>query len=57
MRNCIMAIDGMLVRTRQPYKTEVVSIKSYRSRKGGFGIILMAGADVDGYSESFGFYQ
>lgn len=43
-----MAIDGLAVRTRQPYSTESVNFKSYRCRKGGFAVIVMAGCDVRG---------
>lgn len=45
---CTMAIDGILIRTRKPYKSEVKKIKSYYNRKGSFGIIVMAGSDVRG---------
>jgi len=48
MDGCIMAIDGLAVRVRQPYKTEVKDIKSWCCRKGGFALIVMAGCDVNG---------
>lgn len=45
---CVMAIDGLAIRTRQPLKTEVRNVNAYRCRKGGFAVIVMAGADVRG---------
>lgn len=48
MEGCVMAIDGLAVRTRQPYKHEVKYSKCWRCRKGGFAIIVMAGCDVNG---------
>ena len=41
----VMVIDGLIVRTRCPYNYEVSDPKSYQHRKGGFGIIVMAGCD------------
>ena len=43
-----MAIDGICVRVRQPYRTEVKDIKSWRCRKGGFALIVLAGCDING---------
>ena len=43
-----MAIDGLAVRTRQPYRSEVNATKDYRNRKGGFAIVVMAGCDAKG---------
>lgn len=48
MKGCILAIDGLVVRTRQPYKYETNNIKAYRTRKGGFGLVVLAGCDVKG---------
>lgn len=48
MKGCVMAIDGMAIRTRKPFKSEVENTKTFRCRKGGFAIILMAGADING---------
>lgn len=48
MEGCILAIDGMAVRVRQPYRSEVKDIKAYCSRKGGFALVVMAGCDVNG---------
>jgi hypothetical protein len=47
---CILAIDGLAVRVRQPYYTEVESkfTKCWRCRKGGFAMIVMAGCDING---------
>ena len=47
MNGCVMAIDGLLVRTRKPYKHEVKNPVAYKNRKGGFGVLLMAGCDAD----------
>lgn len=47
-KDCIMAIDGLAVRTRQPYRSEVNATKDYRNRKGGFAIVVMAGCDSVG---------
>ena len=44
---CVLAIDGLAIRTRQPYDHEVKYKKDYRFRKGGFAIIVIAGCDVD----------
>jgi hypothetical protein len=42
-----MAIDGLVVKTRQPKKDEVgLSVKSYRNRKGCWGIIVLGGCDA-----------
>ena len=43
-----MAIDGLAVRVRQPYKSEVSNTKAWTCRKGGFALIVMAGSDVNG---------
>ena len=48
MNGCVLAIDGLAVRTRQPYVTENKNTKSWRCRKGGFALIVMAGSDVNG---------
>ena len=41
----VMAIDGIIIRTRCPTKKEVKDPKSYAHRKGGFGLLVMAGCD------------
>lgn len=48
MKGCVMAIDGLAVRTRKPTKEETTNIKKYSCRKGGFAVNVMAGADVNG---------
>lgn len=44
---CVIAMDGLAVRTRCPFENEVEFRKDYRFRKGGFAIITLAGCDVD----------
>jgi len=46
--NCVAAVDGLIVKTRAPTVHEVSAPKHYRSRKGGFGVLVLAGCDVDG---------
>lgn len=48
MNGCVMAIDGLCVRTRQPYLSEVKDVKSWRCRKGGFALVVLAGSDING---------
>lgn len=48
MEGCVLAIDGLSVRVRQPYRSEVKDITAWRSRKGGFSLVVMAGSDVNG---------
>ena len=48
MNGCILAIDGLAVKTRCPYKWEVINRKDFRNRKEGFGIVVLAGSDVRG---------
>jgi len=45
---CVLALDGLGVNTRCPYKTEVSRPKDYRFRKCGFAIIVLAGCDIKG---------
>ena len=45
IHGCIMAIDGLVIRTRAPTAKEVFNQSSYRNRKGTFGIVIMAGCD------------
>jgi len=44
---CVLAMDGLFVRTRCPYSSETENRKDYVNRKGGFGIVILAGADVN----------
>jgi hypothetical protein len=46
MNGCILAIDGLAVKTRCPYKWEVTNRKDFRNRKGGFGIVVLADVGV-----------
>jgi hypothetical protein len=50
MNGAILAIDGLAVKTRSPYKWEVKNRRDYRNRKGGFGIVVLAGSAVRGSS-------
>ena len=45
---CIMAMDGLVVRTRCPYSWEVPNARDYRNRKCGFGFIVLAASDIRG---------
>jgi hypothetical protein len=44
----ILAIDGWVMVTRQPYASEVDKINAYRNRKGVWGIVVLAGCDARG---------
>ena len=48
MNGLVTVIDGLAVRVRQPYKSESEKPRDYCYRKGGFAVIVMAGADVNG---------
>lgn len=41
MRNCVLAIDGWVCRTRQPFSNETPYPSSYRNRKDCFGIVIL----------------
>jgi hypothetical protein len=43
---CVLAVDGLGVATRQPFKWEVKYPKDYRFYNGSFAIIVMAGCDI-----------
>jgi hypothetical protein len=46
----ITVLPGLLIRTRQPRITELggsIDIKTYRNRKGCFGILVLAGCDAN----------
>lgn len=45
---CVMAIDGLAVRVRQPYSTEVDNVIAFRNRKGFWATLVMAGCDARG---------
>ena len=42
----VLALDGWVMRTRQPYRSEVDNVNSYRNRKGCWGIVVLAGCDA-----------
>lgn len=46
MTGCVMALDGLVIKTRQPRSTECDAISSYRNRKGCFAIVCLAGCDA-----------
>ena len=37
MRECVMAVDGIVIKTRKPYKSEVQNVKCFRNRKDCYG--------------------
>ena len=43
---CCMAIDGWVCETRMPLKKETPDVKSYRNRKGLWGMTVLAGCDA-----------
>jgi hypothetical protein len=45
MKGCVMAMDGWVMKTRCPTKTEVVNQLCYRNRKGIWGMVIFAGCD------------
>ena len=47
LRHCVSALDGWVVRTRKPTVKEAgLSVKSYRNRKGFWGVLVLAGCDA-----------
>jgi len=47
MKGCVMAIDGIVIKTRQPKQNEVGdSINTYLNRKNCWGLVCMAGCDA-----------
>jgi hypothetical protein len=46
MQNCVGAIDGILLRTRCPYRSEHKDGAAFKNRKKCFGIMALAVADV-----------
>lgn len=44
---CIMAVDGIIIRTRCPYLSEVENTQVYFNRKHIYGVVVMAGCDAD----------
>ena len=47
MTHCVMAIDGWVCRTRQPYLSETKYPMAFRNRKNCFGIVVLAGCDSE----------
>jgi hypothetical protein len=46
-RSCVGAIDGLSIRTREPYKSETPHPAQYKNRKGFFSVNVQAIADSD----------
>lgn len=46
LNNCVMAMDGWVCRTRQPYRNEVESPMHYRNRHECYGLVVLAGCDA-----------
>lgn len=53
LKGCVGAVDGLLIRTRCPYKREHRYGKLFRNRKSAFGIIALGIADPNGKFLSF----
>jgi DDE superfamily endonuclease len=47
-QNCVGAIDGLVIRTRAPYKTEHRNPIAFRNRKGTYGLLALGIADLNG---------
>ena len=45
IQGCIMAIAGLVLRTRCPTKSEVLNQMAFRNRRGMFGLVVFAGCD------------
>jgi hypothetical protein len=45
LRGCVMAIDGLIVKTRRPYKSECENVLANMNRKGFWGTHVLAGCD------------
>jgi hypothetical protein len=48
MDGCVSAVDGLVVRTRAPFKHEVANVRDFCNRKGGFAEVVLAGCDIKG---------
>ena len=44
---CISAIDGWVCKTRKPTQAEVGDVMAYRNRHGCWGLVVLAGCDVN----------
>ena len=47
IKGCVMAVDGWVIKTRQPYKSEVENINCFRNRKDCFGVVVIGGVDSE----------
>lgn len=47
IKGCVMAVDGWVVKTRQPFKSEVDNINCFRNRKHCFGLVVIGGVDSE----------
>jgi hypothetical protein len=47
MNNCVMAIDGLVVKTKKPSRKDVGNVKAYRNRKSCWGMVILAGCDAN----------
>jgi hypothetical protein len=47
MQGCVMAIDGIVIRTRAPTTREVENVLCFMNRKGFFGIVILAACDAN----------
>jgi len=48
MKGCVVAMDVWVCRTRQPFRSEVSNVISYRNRKNLWGMVCFAGCDHRG---------
>ena len=46
MEHCVLAIDGLVCKTRCPTSKEVDFPLAYRNRNGGYGLVCFAGCDA-----------
>lgn len=44
--DCIRAVDGSIIKLRAPISDKVVFAKHYRSKKIGFGVLVLAGCNA-----------
>jgi hypothetical protein len=47
LKDCVLAIDGWVCRTRKPQATEVDNPMAYRNRHGCWGLVVLAGCDAE----------
>lgn len=53
MQWCVGAVDGLLIRTRAPFKSEHKEGTMFKNRKGTYGILALASADISARFNSF----